>query len=75
MPRQIMEIKDFLLTARRKDAKCKLVCFFGMIVEITFLNITTFIGIFIKTHITAIEILIGVYPTDVLSRWDHLIKQ
>lgn len=24
MPRQILEIKDFLLTARRKDAKCKL---------------------------------------------------
>jgi len=23
-PKQIMEIKDFLLTARRKDAKCKL---------------------------------------------------
>ena len=29
MPRQIMEIKDFLLTARRKDAKCKLVCFWN----------------------------------------------
>jgi len=24
MPRQINEIKDFLLTARRKDARCKL---------------------------------------------------
>jgi len=29
-PKQIMEIKDFLLTARRQDAKCKCVslCFF-----------------------------------------------
>ncbi|MPC29822.1 hypothetical protein E2C01_023074 [Portunus trituberculatus] len=26
MPKQIMEIKDFLLTARRKDAKCEYYC-------------------------------------------------
>ena len=39
-PKQIMEIKDFLLTARRQDAKCKCIslCFFlshcGVVVKI-----------------------------------------